>query len=65
MARDYRKIKTWQLTDELALMVYKATKDFLKSEIWEIGYLNVHRYEELWARRVTNTARVSFLYRKV
>jgi hypothetical protein len=50
MARDCRKIKAWQLTDELALMVYKATKDFPKSEIWEIGYLNVHRYEELWAK---------------
>jgi four helix bundle protein len=34
MARDYTKIKAWQLTDELALMVYKATKDFPKSEIW-------------------------------
>ena len=34
MARDFTKIKAWQLTDELALMVYKATKDFPKSEIW-------------------------------
>jgi hypothetical protein len=24
MARDYRKIKAWQLADELALFVYKA-----------------------------------------
>jgi four helix bundle protein len=101
MARDYTKIKAWQLTDEFALMVYKATKDFPKSEIWgltsqmrraavsasanvvegaarrnrneylqflyiaisslaelnyyirftrEIGYLDAHRYEELWAK---------------
>jgi four helix bundle protein len=34
MARVYTKIKAWQLADELALMVYKATKDFPKSEIW-------------------------------
>jgi four helix bundle protein len=34
MARDYRKIKAWQLADELALFVYKATKGFPKSEIW-------------------------------
>ena len=34
MARDYTKIKAWQLADELALLVYKATRDFPKSEIW-------------------------------
>jgi four helix bundle protein len=34
MARDYTKIKAWQLADELALLVYKATKEFPKSEIW-------------------------------
>ena len=34
MARDYTKIKAWQLADELALLVYKATKGFPKSEIW-------------------------------
>ena len=34
MARDYTKIKAWQLADELALLVYKATKDFPRSEIW-------------------------------
>ena len=34
MARDYSKIKAWQLADELALLVYKLTKDFPKSEIW-------------------------------
>ncbi len=26
MGRDYTKIKAWQLADELALLVYKATK---------------------------------------
>ena len=34
MARNYTKIKAWQLADELALLVYKATKEFPKSEIW-------------------------------
>src|SRR4030042_5784103 len=34
MARDYTKIKAWQVTDELALLIYKATKEFPKSEIW-------------------------------
>jgi len=34
MARDYTKIKAWQLADQLALLVYKATKKFPKSEIW-------------------------------
>jgi four helix bundle protein len=34
MARDYTKIKAWQLADQLALLVYKATKEFPKSEIW-------------------------------
>jgi len=33
MARDYTKIKAWQLTDQLALSVYKATERFPKSEI--------------------------------
>jgi four helix bundle protein len=34
MGRDYTKIKAWQLTDELAPLVYKATKEFPKSEVW-------------------------------
>ena len=34
MARDYTRIKAWQLADELALLVYKATKEFPKSEVW-------------------------------
>ena len=34
MARDYTKKKAWQLADALALSVYKATKEFPKSEIW-------------------------------
>jgi len=36
MTRDYTKIKAWQLADELALLVYKATKNFPKSELWGI-----------------------------
>jgi len=34
MGRDYTKINAWHLTDELALLVYRATKEFPKSEIW-------------------------------
>ena len=34
MARDYKKMMACQITDELALLVYKATKEFPKSEIW-------------------------------
>jgi four helix bundle protein len=34
MARDYTKIKAWQVADELALLVYQTTKGFPKSEIW-------------------------------
>jgi|SRR3972149_3884111 len=34
MGRDYTKIKAWQLADQLAIMVYKATNNFPKSEIW-------------------------------
>jgi len=34
MPRDYTKIKAWQLSDKLALSVYKATKGFPKSEVW-------------------------------
>jgi len=33
MARDYTKIKAWQLADELALLVYRATKEFPNSDI--------------------------------
>jgi four helix bundle protein len=36
MGRDYTKIKAWQLADELVLLIYRATKDFPKSEIWGI-----------------------------
>jgi len=34
MGRDYTKIRAWQLADELALLVYKMTKKFPKSEVW-------------------------------
>jgi len=34
MGRDYTKIKAWQLANELALLVYKDTKEFPKSELW-------------------------------
>ncbi len=36
MGRDYTKIKAWQLADRLALLVYKKTNNFPKSEIWGI-----------------------------
>lgn len=34
MGRDYTKIKAWQLTDELAILIYKTTEKFPKSEVW-------------------------------
>ncbi|MBM3245025.1 MAG: four helix bundle protein [Candidatus Omnitrophica bacterium] len=34
MGRDYKKIRAWQLSDELAFSVYKVTKHFPKGEIW-------------------------------
>ena len=36
MGRDYTKIKAWQLADQLAILVYKATESFPKSEIWSL-----------------------------
>jgi four helix bundle protein len=36
MGRDYTKIKAWQLADQLAIMVYRATNSFPKSEIWSL-----------------------------
>lgn len=32
--RDYTKIQAWQLADELAVMVYQATKTFPKEELY-------------------------------
>jgi four helix bundle protein len=34
VGRDYRNIKAWQLADRLVIGVYKATKDFPKSEMF-------------------------------
>ncbi|MBM3333953.1 four helix bundle protein, partial [Candidatus Sumerlaeota bacterium] len=34
MARDYRKIRAWQLADELAINIYKATVCFPESEMF-------------------------------
>lgn len=34
MARDYKKIKAWQLADELAMIIYKATNNFPKTELF-------------------------------
>jgi len=34
MGRDYRKIKAWKLADDLAVLIYKITDDFPKSEIY-------------------------------
>jgi hypothetical protein len=41
MARDYTKIKAWQLADELALLTHKATKEFPKSEICGVNISEV------------------------
>jgi four helix bundle protein len=34
--RDFRKIETWQLADDLAVAVYEATKVFPKEEVYGI-----------------------------
>ncbi len=34
MGRDYKKIKAWQLADELAMKIYQATRNFPKEEMW-------------------------------
>jgi len=34
MGRDYRNIRAWQLADELAFSIYKATQHFPKQEMW-------------------------------
>lgn len=36
MSRDYKKLKAFILADELALEVYKATKNFPKSEMFAL-----------------------------
>ncbi len=49
MTRDYTKIKAWQLSDQLAILVYAATNNFPKSEIWALTSLDTKTYE-LWAK---------------
>ena len=51
MARDYTKIEAWELADELALLVYKATKDFPKSEVWGLTsqMRRVAVYRKVWS----------------
>ena len=34
MARDYKKIRAWQLADELAILIYKVTTSFPKEEMF-------------------------------
>ncbi len=34
MARDYKKIKAWQLSHKLVLLIYKLTKGFPKEEMY-------------------------------
>jgi four helix bundle protein len=34
MGRDFRKIKAWQIADDLTIEVYKATKSFPKHELY-------------------------------
>ena len=36
MARDFKKIKAWQLTNQLAIQVYKVTKNFPKEELYGV-----------------------------
>ncbi len=59
MARDYTKIKAWQLADQLVLLVYKVTKKCPKSEVW--GLRNYGRR----FRKPLEHLKVNFLCRKV
>jgi four helix bundle protein len=34
MARDFKKIKAWQLADDLAVIIYKATETFPRDELY-------------------------------
>lgn len=34
MGRDYKKIRAWQLADELAMNIYKATRSFPREEMF-------------------------------
>jgi len=34
--RDYRKIKAWQLADDLTVAVYQVTKDFPREELYSL-----------------------------
>ncbi len=34
MARDFKKIKAWQLADEMVIEIYKKTKNFPKEELY-------------------------------
>ncbi|MCI0491117.1 MAG: four helix bundle protein, partial [Blastocatellia bacterium] len=36
MARDFTKIRAWQLTDDLAVHVYKLTRQFPREEIYAL-----------------------------
>ena len=37
MARDFRKIKAWQLADDFTVRVYAATKSFPRGEVYGIS----------------------------
>src|SRR5437870_13646714 len=36
MGRDFTKIKAWQLADDLAVLVYKVTRQFPREEIYAL-----------------------------
>jgi four helix bundle protein len=57
MARDDTKIKARQLADELALLVYKATKEFPKREIWGLTSQMRRASVSVPANRVEGSAR--------
>jgi four helix bundle protein len=69
MARDNTMIEAWQLADELVLLVYKATKEFPKREIWGLTSQMRRASVSVPANRVEGSARrnrkeyFQFLYR--
>ena len=57
MARDYTKIKAWQIADEWALSVYRVTKEFSKNEVWGLTSQMRRAARSVPANRVEGSAR--------
>lgn len=68
MARDYRKIRAWQMADELALRVFRAGKSFPRTEVFGLTSLTRRAAVSVPANIVEGATRrhereyVQFLY---